>query len=223
MSEAKVSTKFLALLAVVLFWLGGLVPAVIVMGYILLKEKNDQLHFLVLRAAILWIFVVIINWLIGVVPMILGFVGEVCELFDGTAPYTPTLNNINSVLYSALNIFENVMYLLMVIGILFTKGGILHLGFLDTWARKAMGYIKQKTAPVVNSTPVANQAVRYDPMTGQPIVPQAQNPVVNQAKNMQGNGYFSSPAPIQQSAGQNSQVKSAGSDVVDDVFDLFGN
>lgn len=148
----RLSEVFLALLSVILFWCGGITPALLVTGYIVVKEKDEWLWFMALRAAILWLLAEIIAWVINVIPTFISFINDICYVFDGSGIYVPFISKTGTVLLSGLEIFTDIVYLLMVVGILLSEFNLsidkarrnyIKPGFLDSLTYKVLGIQKE--------------------------------------------------------------------------------
>ena len=75
-SKLGIHIGFLACLCFLTAQFGGLVPMILLVGYVLIVEENDFLRMSALKAFLIVLFVSLLNWLIGVLPDI------IFELFD---------------------------------------------------------------------------------------------------------------------------------------------
>ena len=67
---------------------GGLVPLVLIVGYVLLKEENDFLRMSVLKALAIVLAASVLNFLIGVIPDILfEFIDRLTRLYGASTSF----------------------------------------------------------------------------------------------------------------------------------------
>ncbi|MBQ6076395.1 MAG: hypothetical protein IJK86_09645 [Lachnospiraceae bacterium] len=75
-SKLGIHIGFLACIGFLVAQFGGLIPATLLVGYVLLREENDFLRMSALKAFLIVLAASVLNFLIGVIPDILF------ELFD---------------------------------------------------------------------------------------------------------------------------------------------
>lgn len=165
-----ISDAALACLAYLLALFGGYTPLLLVVGYVLIKEKNDWLRFSVVKATLLSVCFTVTSILINLLPNLIGFINSICNVFEGSGIRSYAISNIANALDSGLNLTEKVFFILL--AVMSIKHGTLKLGFIDKLAEKIVFGSAQTQQPAQQqyvAEPVPQQTIP------QPIA-QTQNP-----------------------------------------------
>lgn len=109
-------------------YFGGLIPALLLVGYVLLFEDNEWLRKNAVKAIALSIFFSVVVALINLVPNILSVLSSLLNVFDVQFSYEIVYSIVNIVTL-ILDIIEKCLFLLLGIGSL-TQGSI-SVPFID--------------------------------------------------------------------------------------------
>jgi len=115
---------------------GGYLPAIVLVGYVLLFEENAWLRKNAVRAIAVLVLFSLISTLIHFIPDLINFIDDVFQVFNGNFNVA-FLNKIVNVLISALNIIEKV--LLLVLGVKALNQGSVSVPVVDKLTDKYMG------------------------------------------------------------------------------------
>ncbi len=151
----NVKEKFLAILAIMAPWLIGWIPAILVIGYILLKEQGKLVRLTAMKALIIELCVVAIRGVIGVIPQLFSLINTYCSLFEGSGISVTFLYSLETAINATAEYASCVLYAVLLIGVIISKD--FNLGFIGNLANRALGYVTQiyKQSPVY---PVENPA-----------------------------------------------------------------
>lgn len=114
---------------------GGYIPAVIIVGYILLKEENAWIRTLALRVMGLLIAVSVITTGINLIPDCWGWIGSIVRIFADEFP-SYKLNQIINVFTSCLSILKTIM--LLALGFKALKCSTVKIPVVDSQVSKYM-------------------------------------------------------------------------------------
>lgn len=115
---------------------GGYIPAVIIAGYILLKENNAWLRTLAVRVLALMILVTAIVTVIDLIPDLWGWIGQWARLFEAEDFPSSKLNQLFNIVTSFVYIAKDVM--LLILGFLAFKGSTVKLPVVDSTVSKSI-------------------------------------------------------------------------------------
>jgi len=88
----------------------GYLVAVVLTGYVLLFEANDWLKKNAVKAVALLMFFSFLSVVIHLVPNVIGFIDDICNIFNGNFSIS-FVSKIVNLLSSALDIVEKVLFL----------------------------------------------------------------------------------------------------------------
>lgn len=90
----------------------GYLVAIILTGYVLLAEGNEWLRKNTVKAVALLICFSFLSTAINLLPDLLGFINNICEVFNGSF-YIAIISKIVNVIWSALAIIRKVLFLVL--------------------------------------------------------------------------------------------------------------
>ncbi len=111
-SRIGISVGLLGCISYCIAYFGGYIPLVIVVGYILLVEKNDWLQYVAVKALCVNIMFSIVGVLISLIPDFLGIIQDFIYLFKGTFSYQ-MITSIQSLLQAIISFIKPITYLLL--------------------------------------------------------------------------------------------------------------
>lgn len=100
-TKLGISVGLMGALTFLICLVGGYVAAILVAGYILLREGNRWLKEIAIKAVVISVGFGLLSALFGVIPETFNFIQSVAELFDGY------LNA--SVIYRIYNVFTTLL------------------------------------------------------------------------------------------------------------------
>ena len=116
---------------------GGYVGAIIVVGYILLAEKNEWLRKTGVKAAVLTVVFSLLPALINLLPNVLGVIDGILDIFGGSfAIIISTINPILSVIILALSVVESILF--VILGLSALSQGSMSIPVVDDIVKKNM-------------------------------------------------------------------------------------
>ena len=105
----------IGVLGAVLYLLGlfsGYLATILVAGYILLCENNSWLKKTALRAIFILLAFSLLNTVIGLIPNLINFVDDICNIFKGYFTFNFATNVVN-VLRDIVNFAEIFAYIFL--------------------------------------------------------------------------------------------------------------
>ena len=145
-------------------------PLILLVGYILLREDDQQLRHISVKALLLTLCFSIANMVLSVIPSTFRFFADVIDLFGGHF-FPEFLYDSEDVLTSLLNLGHLGLTMLFAIMALFGKD--LPLGPLDKLADTVLGMAQKIKVPAANynvvapdSAPAATNATPFSPAFG---------------------------------------------------------
>lgn len=121
--------------------LSGYVVLILLAGYVLLAEENQWLRYVAVKAVALCLCFSAINAVIGLIPDILGFIGSVASVFNGTFSYI-VISRIITVVLNAVALAKTVLFLLL--GLKALRQGDIRIGKVDAFVRSVLQNGEQK-------------------------------------------------------------------------------
>ncbi|MCQ2534198.1 MAG: hypothetical protein MJ172_06490 [Clostridia bacterium] len=115
---------------------GGYIPAVIIAGYILMREGNMWLRTLAIRVIALMVVVTAVVTLINLIPDCWGWIGSWARLFEVDDFPQYKLNSLIGIITSIINICKTI--LLLCLGFKALKGSTIKLPVVDGMVSKSM-------------------------------------------------------------------------------------
>lgn len=115
---------------------GGYLAAIVLAGYALMFEENAWLKRSVVKAIVLMVFFSVTIATINIIPDLLGFIGDIASVFNGTFSIIK-VNQFVNVLVSGLNLVEKVLFLGL--GVKALSQGTIVIPFID---KKVSKYIE---------------------------------------------------------------------------------
>lgn len=100
----------------------------LIAGYVLIREENQWLRYVAVKAIVLNLVFSVLYTVIGLIPDFLSFINSIVVLFDGTMSYLIVTHIIN-VIINILGLVETVLFLLL--GLKALKQKDIRLGKLD--------------------------------------------------------------------------------------------
>ena len=114
MEKSKIGVR-VCLLGALGYWLsifGGFIPALLLVGYVLLFENNKWLKKSVLNVLVLSVFFSITSGLISVFSDFTGFINSFFGIFEGHF-YADGFNSFISCLLYVVGITETIMFVIL--------------------------------------------------------------------------------------------------------------
>lgn len=91
---------------------GGYVPAIILAGYILLREDNEWLRKSAVKAVALMMLISFVITLIALIPDLLSWISSLVAVFKGTFNYG-IVGSIVSLITKAIDIVRTCLFLML--------------------------------------------------------------------------------------------------------------
>lgn len=91
---------------------GGYVPAIILAGYILLREDNEWLRKSAVKAVALMMLISFVITLIALIPDLLSWISSLVAVFKGTFNYG-IVSSIISLITKAIDIVRTCLFLML--------------------------------------------------------------------------------------------------------------
>lgn len=91
---------------------GGYVPAIILAGYILLREDNEWLRKSAVKAVALMMLISFVITLIALIPDLLSWISSLVAVFKGTFNYG-IVGSIISLITKAIDIVRTCLFLML--------------------------------------------------------------------------------------------------------------
>ncbi|MCM1187824.1 MAG: hypothetical protein NC541_00830 [bacterium] len=120
------------------FFLGlfsGSLAAVILTGYILLREENVWLRKSAVKAVALLIVFALFNTVLGLIPDVISFINSILSIFGGSF-YISVVSNIIYMLRNGLELIRTVLFLLL--GLKALNQGTVRVPVIDSLVDKCM-------------------------------------------------------------------------------------
>lgn len=110
----------------------GYIILILLAGYILLREENQWLRYVAVKAMALCLFFFVLSTAVGLIPDILNFIGSIISVFNGTFTYT-LVSNLVAVVTRGINLVRTVLLLLL--GLKALRQGDIPIRVLDKKVR----------------------------------------------------------------------------------------
>ena len=140
-SRIGISVGFLGALSFFLAQFVGYTPLILLVGYVLLREKNDWLRFICTKALVLALCFTVITSVLYLVPDFLGIINAICRIFDGSGVKTPVFNSILNSLETILNFVEK--YLFVILGCLAFFMKTIRIPVIDNFVEKIVASVAE--------------------------------------------------------------------------------
>jgi uncharacterized membrane protein len=114
-------------------YFGGYIPAILLGGYVLLKEENDWLKRTAVKAVATLMCFSVLYAVIGLIPDALGWISSLVSLFNGIFSYT-VVNKILNVITDTIDIVRTVAFLML--GIKALTVSTIKIPFVDDFINK---------------------------------------------------------------------------------------
>lgn len=159
-------------------------PLLLLVGYILLREEDQQLRRISVKSLLLSLCFSLVSMVLSVIPSTFRFFSNVIDLFGGHF-FPEFLYDSEDVLNSLLSLGNLGLTMLLAIMALFGKD--LPLGPLDKLADKVLGLVTAHTAPAAPAAPPVAVQQHQAPVVPAPSafdVPQPAIPVPQPASTV---------------------------------------
>lgn len=109
MEKTKIglSAGIVGAIAFLVFQFGGFIPGLLILGYILLCEKNESLRVSAVTALLVTLAAYVLNLVIGLIPNLLSYVNSLLNIFEEYLE-AEIVYNIESFLTSTVNLVKMV-------------------------------------------------------------------------------------------------------------------
>lgn len=127
-----------AVLGAAVYFLGlfsGSLVAVILAGYILLREENVWLRKSAVKAVALLIVFALLSAVLGLIPDVISFINSIVSIFGGSF-YISVVSNIIYMLRNGLDLIRTVLFLLL--GLKALNQGTVKVPAVDSLVDKSM-------------------------------------------------------------------------------------
>lgn len=114
---------------------GDIFVALILGGYILLFEENAWLKKAAVKGVALLFGLALLSSLIYLIPNAIGFIDDICNVFDGNF-YIEFISDIINVFNSALVLIEKILFI--VLGVKAFNQGTVKIPVIDSLVNKYM-------------------------------------------------------------------------------------
>ena len=131
-SKLGISAGLLGALVFFSALFGGIVPTVIVVGYILIFEEIPWLRHVALKGIIMLFFFLVLKEFVNVIPNLLSWISSVFSIFYFRFDYT-VINNIATAIIKAINFIETILFL--VLGLRALKNQTISTPFVDKYIK----------------------------------------------------------------------------------------
>ncbi len=111
-SNLGISIGFLAAVVYLSALAGGYIPAILLTGYILIKEENLWLRRAAVKAVALLVCFGILSGLIGLVPGALSWIQNLVEIFKGEFNFG-IISRIVNLIQDTISLIRTVLFLLL--------------------------------------------------------------------------------------------------------------
>ena len=111
-TKLGISVELMAVLAVLACYFGGYTGLFLVVGYILIAEKDEWLKKVAVKAAVITFGFAFISAVIYLIPNIVNFVDTILSIITIDF-YIPMLDVLINIVNSALNLVEKFVFLIM--------------------------------------------------------------------------------------------------------------
>ena len=91
---------------------GGYVAAILLSGYVLLFEENIWLKKSAVKSVALLVCFSVISAVIGLIPGLIGFIDDICNVFGGSFSIL-FISRVIAVINTALSLLRIVLFLLL--------------------------------------------------------------------------------------------------------------
>lgn len=91
---------------------GGYVAVILLAGYVLLYEENMWLKRSAVKAVALLVCFSVLNAVLGLIPGLISFIDDICNVFGGSFSIL-FISRIINVITSALSLIKIVLFLLL--------------------------------------------------------------------------------------------------------------
>lgn len=127
-----------AVLGAAVYFLGlfnGSLVAVILAGYILIREENPWLKKSAVKAVALLILFALISTVLGLIPDVISFINSILSIFGGSF-YISVVSNIIYMLRNGLELIRTLLFLLL--GLKALNQGTVKVPVIDSLVDKCM-------------------------------------------------------------------------------------
>lgn len=127
-----------AVLGAAVYFLGlfsGSLIAVILAGYILIREENPWLRKSAVKAIALLILFSLISVVLGLIPDVISFINSIVSIFGGSF-YISVISNIIYMLRNGLDLIRTLLFLLL--GLKALSQGTVKVPVIDSLVDKCM-------------------------------------------------------------------------------------
>lgn len=127
-----------AVMGAAMYFMGlfsGYFAVVVLAGYVLLMEENEWLKKTAVKVLTLMIAFSLLSALIGLIPDLISFINDICNIFDGTFSI-PVISKIIYMLRSGLSLVETVLFLFL--GLKALHQGTVKVPVVDKLVNKSM-------------------------------------------------------------------------------------
>lgn len=113
----------------------GYTAMLLLAGYVLLMEENEWLKKTAVKAIATMVVFSLLSVLIGLIPNVFDFIGDICDLFGGYVSFSVVFK-IQNLLNSILRLVETVVFLLL--GLKALRQGTIKVPVVDNLVNKSM-------------------------------------------------------------------------------------
>lgn len=113
----------------------GYVGVFLLAGYVLLCEDNEWLRWTAVKVVTAMMCFSVLVAVIGFVPELIGFIDDICRIFNGTFSFNFLVNLTNAVT-SGIYLMEKALFL--VLGVKALHQGSIAIPIVDTMLEKYM-------------------------------------------------------------------------------------
>lgn len=113
-SKLGVSVGLIGAAAFLLCLFGGYIPALLLLGYVLIAEENMWLRKTVVKAVVLMLLFSVVVGVINFVPSLLSVVNDLFGMFEESF-YLPFVSNGISAILTLVTMLEKVVFLVFAV------------------------------------------------------------------------------------------------------------
>lgn len=132
-TKLGISVGLLGAAVYLMAFLGGWVPLLLLVGYVLLVEQNEWLRKAAVKAAVLTVLFALTAAVLRLLPDVVSLIDSFAQIFEGYVS-VPVISKIVSALCGCLNLAEKVLFILL--GVKALRQGNINLGFVDKLVNK---------------------------------------------------------------------------------------
>ena len=131
-SRLGISTGLLGALVFFSALFGGIIPTVLVVGYILIFEENPWLRHVALKGIIMLFFFLVLKEFINIIPNLLSWISSVLSIFYFRFDYT-FVSNVVTAITKAISFIQTILFLML--GLKALKNQTMSTPFVDKYIR----------------------------------------------------------------------------------------